>query len=167
MLLTSVMSAKLGFFNYFWGLVVAFFGAYTKAWIKFVIARKQGVKLLNKKPALQERVDKASIWFDKRPFAILSVYKFLYGMATIIVLMAGLRKMSYLRFGIHSAIAIAIWVSVVGGFGYFCAEIMMDNIAAVADYKWYIIGTMFTIGVIVWFRKHKPEYQTCFKPVTD
>lgn len=165
MLLTSVLSAKMGLFNYYWGLVAAFFGAYTQAWFKFLIAKKQGVKLLKKKPALKEKLDKASVWFDKRPFAILSVYKFMYGMATIILLMAGLRNMSYLRFGIHIGIAIALWVTVIGGIGYFCAEAMMENINTLSENKWYIIGALVIIGLLVWFYKHRPHNDHCLKTI--
>ena len=154
LLLTSILSAKLGLFNYYWGMVAAFFGAYTKAWIKFLIARKHGNKLLDKKPKLKAKLDKSSVWFDKKPFWFLSVYKLMYGMTTVIILLAGLRQISYLRFGIHAAIAVALWVAVVGGFGYFCAEAMMENINKISEYKWYIIGAMILIGLIVWLFKH-------------
>ena len=101
MLLTSILSAKMGLFNFYWGLVAAFLGANTKEWIKFLIVKKQGVKLLENKPKLQEKLDKASVWFDKYPYVILSFYKFFYGMTTVVIMMAGLRNISYLRFGIH------------------------------------------------------------------
>ena len=73
--LTSILSAKLGLFNYYWALIAAFLGAYTKAWIKFSLAKKHGLKLLNNKPKLAEKLDKSSVWFDKRPFVFLSIYK--------------------------------------------------------------------------------------------
>ncbi len=165
LLLTSVLSAKMGLFNYYWGLVAAFLGAYTKAWIKFTLAKKHGTKLLNKKPKLKEKLDKSSLWFDKRPYMFLSVYKLMYGMTTIIILMAGLRNVSYLRFGIHAAIAIGIWVAVIGGIGYFCAEIMVENIHALADKKWYIIGALTIVGLMVWFFKHRPHNNHCLKPI--
>jgi len=164
MLLTSVLSAKLGLFNYYWALVAAFLGAYTQAWLKFLIAKKQGTKLLEKKPKLNEKLDKASVWFDKRPLAILSIYKFLYGMTTVIILMAGLRNISYVRFGIHVAFAILLWVTIIGGLGYFCAEVMVENINALSDNKWYIIGPLVIIGLGVWFFKHRPHNNYCLKP---
>lgn len=161
MLLTSVLSAKMGLFNYYWGLVAAFFGAYTQAWFKFLIAKKQGVKLINKKPKLKEKLDNASVWFDKRPFFILSIYKFLYGMTTVIVLLSGLRDISYIRFGVHTAIAIALWVTVIGGIGYFYAEAMMENMNTLSEYKWYVIGTLVSLGLSVWFFKRRPFDKEC------
>jgi membrane protein DedA with SNARE-associated domain len=108
LLLRSIFSAKLGMFSYSWTLVAGFLGAYIQAWIKFLIAKKHVVRLLNKKPSLRAKLDKASVWFDKRPYAILSVYKLFYGMTTIIILMAVLKDMSYVRFGFHLAMAIGI-----------------------------------------------------------
>lgn len=167
MLLTSVLSAKMGLFNYYWGLVAAFLGAYTQAWFKFLIAKKQGTKLLDKKPSIKTKLDKASVWFDKRPLAILSIYKFLYGMTTIIILMAGLRDISYIKFGLHTAVAIAMWVLVIGGIGFFCAELMMEKINALSDYKWYIIGSLAGLGLLVWFFKHRPHNKHCLEPIKD
>lgn len=165
MLLTSVLSAKLGFFNYYLGLMAAFLGAYTQAWIQFLVAKKQGVKLINRKPKLKEKMDKASVWFDKRPYIILSIFKFLYGMTTVIILMAGLRDISYLRFGIHTAIAIALWVAVLGGFGFLCAEAMIDNINALSENKWYVIGALVLIGLSVWYFKHRRNDKECLRVI--
>ena len=131
----------------------------------FLIVRKQGARLLAKKPSLQAKLDKASTWFDKRPYFFLSVYRLVYGMSTVIILMAGLKKISYLRFGIHAAIAIALWVAVIGGLGYFCADLMIDKINQLTDKKWYIIGALIVIGIAVWFFKHRPVNKLCLVPV--
>lgn len=163
LLLTSVISAKLGLFNYYWGLVAAFFGAYTKDWIKFLIVKKQGTKLLEKKPSLKTKIDKASVWYDKRPYFFLTFYRLFYGLSTVILLMSGLKQISYFRFGLHSAISIALWVGVIGGLGYFCAEAMMDNMNMIAEQKWKIIIGLIVVGLVVWFFKHRPNDNHCFK----
>lgn len=163
MLLTSVLSAKMGLFSYSWAMIAAFLGAYTQAWFKFLIAKKQGAKLLEKKPSLEAKLTKASSWFDKRPYVFLSVYRFMYGVGTIIILMSGLKNMSYLRFGIHAGVAILLWLALFGGFGYFCAEVMMNNIAFVSEYKWYIILTMIALGLALWFFKKRRDHNYCLK----
>jgi len=167
LLLTSVISAKMGMFNYYWGLIAAFFGAYVKDWLKFIVVKKQGNKLLDKKPKLKQKIDKSSVWFDKRPFFILSVYRLMYGMGTIIILMSGIKNISYLRFGIHSAISIALWIIVFGGFGWFCAEAMLSGINNLTDYKWYILGTLIVIGIVVWYYRHRPHDKYCLTPHPD
>ena len=87
----------------------------------------------------------------------------MYGVATIVILMSGLKNISYLRFGIHSAISIGLWVLVVGGFGYFCAEIMMDKLNFITDHKLEVIGVLVLIGLIYWFFVRRPHEKYCFK----
>jgi membrane protein DedA with SNARE-associated domain len=86
-------------------------------------------------------------------------------MTTIIILMAGLKDMSYVRFGFHLAIAIGIWVAILGGFGYYCAEALIENIKVLSDYKWHIIGLLVIIGLIVWYFKHRPQNKICLEPI--
>lgn len=160
-LLTSVIASKMGLFNYSWALVAAFLGATTQGWFKYLVAKKHGLKLLNKKPKLKARVDKASIWFDKRPFLILVIHRFLFGMTTIILVLAGLKNMSYLKFAAASAIATLLWLSIFGGLGYFCAEAMIDTLHNISDYKWYLISSLAVLVIVVWFFKYRPFNRHC------
>lgn len=152
-LLTAIISAKVGLFSYKAGLAAAFSGAYVQAWFKFLIAKRHGIQLLKKKPKLKEKIDKASKWFDKSPVGYLVGFKFIFGMTTIILVLLGLKDFGYLKFGIFSAIAIALWVVVLGGFGYFFAEPMLQFLNAVSMNKWLIIGVLCIIGLIVYFYK--------------
>ena len=82
-------------------------------------------------------------------------------MTTVIVLMSGLRNISYLRFGIHTAIAIGLWVIFIGDFGYLCGEAMINNINALSENKWMVIGPLVLIGILVWFFRHRPIDKEC------
>lgn len=163
LLLTSILSSKMGYFNYFGALIAAFFGAYTKDWIKFLIAKKQGKKLLEKKPSLNTKFDKSSKWFDKNPILYMSIYRLMYGFSTLIILMSGIKGSSYKQFAITSAISIMLWVGIVGGFGYFCAEVMMENISYLSDHKLQVIITLATIGLLYWFFVRRPHEKHCFE----
>ena len=167
LLLTSVISAKLGYFNYFGGLIAAFWGAFIKDSLKFIIVKKQGTKLLAKKPDLQSKIDNASSWFDKRPFFYLSFYRLMYGFSTVILMMSGLKNISYTRFAIHSAISIALWVTILGGFGFFCADVMLDNLNFISDHKLEVIGVLAVIGLAYWFFVKRPHDNYCYIPMKD
>jgi len=78
-------------------------------------------------------------------------------------MMSGLRNISYLRFGVHSALGIFLWVMVLGGFGYFCGEIMLSNIQSVGDYKFEIIGILALVGLGYWFFVKLPEDRYCYQ----
>ena len=135
-LLTSVISSQLGYFSFIGGLIAVFGGAFLRDTLLFLLVKKQGTKLLSKKPKLQTQVNDASAWFDKNPFLYLSVYRFMYGFSTIIILLSGLKEqISYAKFAFHSAIAVGLWVVVLGGLGYLCAEVMIENLNFVSEHS--------------------------------
>lgn len=164
-MLTSIISAKMGLFSFYWALVVGFTASYMQTWFKFYIAKKHGSKLLNKKPKLKEKIDKTSKWFDKRPSFYLIIYKFIFGLTTVIIVLAGVKNMSYLKFGFFNAIATLLWLAIFGGLGYFCAEQMIENMNSLADKKCYIIGSLAMVSMLIWFLKHKPHNDHCLKPI--
>ncbi len=158
LLLTSVVSAKFGYFNFFGGLMAAFFGAFLRDSLQFLMVKKQGKKLLEKKPKLQAKLDSASAWFNKNPFFYLTIYRLMYGFSTIIILLSGLKKdISYSRFAFHSAIGIAIWIAIIGGLGYFCANIMIEQLNFVSDHSLEVIGVLSLIGLAYWFFVKRPK----------
>ena len=163
LLLTSVISAKLGHFNFFGGLIAAFGGAFLKDTLKFLIVRKQGKKLLDKKPKLQLKIDNASEWFNKNPLLYLIGYRLMYGFSTVIIMMSGLKEnISYAKFALYSAIGIGLWISLVGGLGYFCASVMIENLSFMSDHSFEVIGILSIIGLAYWFFVKRPHALHCF-----
>jgi len=160
-LLTSVLGAKIGYYNYWVAMALGFLGAWTADWFKYLVARKKGQSLLAKKPKLQEKFDRASIWFDKKPYTILTIYKMLYGTTTLILIMAGLKNISYARFAIHSGISVGIWTALLGGVGYFCAEAMIRNLEFVSAHKLETLGVLSTIALLYWLIVKRPYLKYC------
>jgi len=162
LLLTSIISAKMGFFNFYSGLAAAFLGAYVKDFIKFTIVKRHGNKLLDKKPSLKSKLDNASSWFNKRPLLFLSIYRLMYGFSTVVLMLSGLKNVSYLRFAIHSAISVGIWIALLGAFGYFCADVMLEKMNFVSEHKIAVIGVLTAIGLGYWFFKKRPWEKHCY-----
>lgn len=167
LLLTSILSAKMGYFNFFGGMVAAFFGAFTKDMIKFTIVKKKGRQLIEKKPKLKSKLDGASGWFDKRPFLFLSIYRLMYGFSTVILMLSGLKDVSYTRFAIHSAISVGLWIVILSSFGYFCAELMLGNLNFVSEHKLEVMGVLAAIGLSYWYFVKRPREKYCYEPKTD
>jgi len=162
-LLTSAISAKLGYFNFYGGMVAAFFGAYIKDFIKFTIVKKKGLKLLENKAKLKKKLDDSSQWFEKNPLVFLSFYRLMFGFSTMILMLSGLKDISYKKFAIHSAISVGLWVGILGGIGYFCAEVMIEKLNFLSEYKLEIIGGLILIGLVYWFLIKRPQEKYCFK----
>lgn len=158
LLLTSVISAKLGHFNFFGGLLAAFAGAFLRDSLQFLAIRKQGKKLLNRKPKLQVKIDNASAWFDKKPFLYLIIYRLMYGFSTVIIMMSGLKEnISYAKFAFYSAIGIGLWITIIGGLGYFCASVMIEKLNFISDHSLEVVGILAIIGLAYWFFVKRPK----------
>jgi len=150
------LASEMGIVSLHWGLVAGFFGGYGQSWFKFLMARLYGDKLLSRKQSLKPKMDKASTWFNKRPFLFLILHKLLYGMTTVILVMSGLSKISYLKFAIYNAVSTALWLALLSSLGYFCADFMMESFSFLSENKLYVLGSLVIVGLLVWFAKHRP-----------
>jgi len=157
LLLTTALSAKMGYMNFYGAMIFAFLGSYTRDWLTFLLARKSGKSIIEKKPALKAKLAKVSNIMDKNPTLILGTYRLMYGFVTIIVLMAGISGVSLKKFGILSAISNALWVTIIGGLGYFCAEAMIHQIDVLSENKGIVLGVLATIGLLYWFFVKRKE----------
>jgi len=165
LLLTSVISAKLGYFNFFGGLIAAFFGAFLRDSLQFLLVKKQGKKLLAKKPKLQVKLDNASNWFNKNPFLYLIVYRFMYGFSSVIIMLSALKEnISYSKFVGYSAIGVGLWIIAIGGLGYFCAEMMITQLNFISNHSLEVIGGLSILGLAYWFLIKRPKDKYCFTP---
>lgn len=160
--LTAIISAKLGYFNFFGGLAAAFLGAYTRDFILFFLVKKKGKNMVNKKPKLKAKIDSASEWFEKKPMFYLSIYRLTYSFNSVIIILAGLKNISFARFAIHSFISVSIWVGLIGSLGYFFADFMVEKLTFLSDNKFVIIAVLATLGLAYWFFFKRPHDKECY-----
>ena len=157
LLLTSILATKMGHFNFFGGLAAAFAGAYSRDWLTFLFAQKKGKQFIEQKPKLRAKLNKLNTLFLKYPNSILSGYRMIYGMGTTTVMLAGISGVSAKKFGILSAVSCLIWITVYGSLGFFCAEVMMENLAWMSSHSEYIISGLALIGLLIWFFVKRKE----------
>lgn len=160
-LISSSLGAKLGYYNFYVAMFLAFAGAWVADWFKYLVAKTKGQMLLNKKPKLKAKVEKYTKLFESHPFLALTVYKFFFGFTTVILIIAGLRDVSYFRFALHSGISVAMWTALLGGTGYFCAEVMLENIKMMSVYKKEILIGLAVLVFLIWFFVKRPYRKYC------
>ena len=166
-LVTSSIGARLGNHNFFIAMFLAFLGASIGDWSKYLAAKTQGQKLLDNKPKIQAKINSLTKRFDDNPNLILTFYKLFFGASTIILIIAGIRNVSYTKFAIHSAIGIALWIIVLGGLGYLFGEVIIMGIKNISYYAKYIILGLGLIAVFRWFffkRKTDKYCMECLHP---
>ena len=166
-LTAAVVSAKLGELSLLGAFLAAFLGSYLQGWLKFYLAKNHGRKLLEKSSRLSKKVENSSQWYDKNPVLYLLSYKFLFGVNTAILLLSGLRNMSYAKFALYSGIASLIWLLVFGSLAYFCAESLLNSFSAIGKYKFHIIAGLIVLGLFIWFVRHKRQLKDCLEVIQE
>lgn len=157
LLLTSVISAKLGYFNLYGGLIAAFLGAFLRDSVQFLLVKKQGQKLLNRKPKLQSKLDSASGWFNKNPLLYMTFYRFAYGFGSLIIMLSGLKNVSYAKFALHSAFGVGLWTLIIGCLGYYCADIMIEQLNFIKAHSLEVVSVLAAVGLLYWFFIKRPR----------
>jgi hypothetical protein len=54
-----------------------------------------------------------------------------------------------------------LWIGLLGGVGYFCAESMINNFNFVSDHKLEFFGIMISIIFMYWFFVKRPYRKEC------
>lgn len=160
-LITSIVGAKSGYYNLWVALFLAWLGAWVADWFKFLVAKRKGTKILAKKPKLQAKLDRVSKWYDKNPELVLIVYKLLFGMTTLILILTGLRNIGYLKFAIYSGISVAIWTSLLAGMAYYCADSLLANFTWFSENITSVLLILFAVAFLIWFFIKRPYRKAC------
>ena len=160
-MITSIVGAEMGYYNIWLAMLFGFAGAWVADWFKYIVGRTQGQKLLNKKPKLEARFNKVSVWFDKNPYLVMTFYKLMFGMTSIILVMAGMKGISYVRFAFLSAISVIMWVSILSFIAMHCAEPVINNVNNISNYKLEVLGGLTALAFLYWFFVKRPHRKEC------
>ncbi len=166
-LVTSVVGAQSGYYNFWVAMFFAWLGAWVADWFKFLVARTKGQQLLARRPSLNKKIDKASSWYNNYPELILIFYKLFFGFTTILLVMSGLKKVGYLKFGILSAISVAIWTSLLGGMAYHCSDLLLENLKWASDNIWLFMLMLFGIIGLLWLIVKRPFQKQCLETIKE
>ncbi len=166
-LVTSVVGAQSGYYNFWIAMFFAWLGAWVADWFKFLVARTKGQQLLAKRPSLNKKVDKASTWYNKYPELILIFYKLFFGFTTILLVVTGLKKVSYIKFAILSAISVAIWTALLGGIAYHCSDLLLENLKWASDNILLFMAFLIIVIVLLWLVAKKPFQKECLDTIKD
>lgn len=150
-MLSAIVAAKMGYMNIYGAFAALFAGAYIRDWATFLAARKKGKAYIAKKASLKSKFDKVSSLLHRYPNLILLIYRMLYGLTSVIVILIGISNISVKRFAIFSFISNIIWVSFYGSLSYFCAELLTENLKWVNEHKGFMIIGIALIGLGHWF----------------
>ena len=129
--------------------LVAVFGVQGTDWFHFMISRRLGKGVVEKKPWLKSRLEKVNRYIQKNPHLVLFSYRFMYGTRTVLPIAIGISDISIKKFAFFSFISALCWSIIYTALGYFTGHAMTIIFGEIKEYEWPIIFTIIIIGIIV------------------
>jgi membrane protein DedA with SNARE-associated domain len=133
-------------------IVPVFFVAYISTqcsdWLWFIIGRKQGQKILRRKPRWEKKYKRVDKIMKKYPVAILLGYRFIYGLRNIIPMGIGMSTIPLRKFFIFSQIGTFLWASLLCCAGYFFGAIIEAYFKRIEYYEVEILIGIILTGLI-------------------
>lgn len=115
-LLTAAFLSHRGYFRLSLVLLITVVGTVIASQIYFAIARRSGMKWLEKKAS--PKIEKIVAWSRSHGALLLLSSHFMSGFRTVIPVICGATGMPPMRFAFWNAIGVIVWTAVFGFTGY-------------------------------------------------
>ena len=151
-LLAAAISAHFGIMNIYVIILLTIICTQASDWFWFFTGRKKGSALIQKRPAIQKRIEFFYRFIDKYPYQVMFFYRFVYGFRSVMPLVLGTSRVKarhFLIFGLSSTI---LWSSIFAYLGFNFGAYIQANIQLLKKYQYYIIIPFLVAGIIVLIR---------------
>ncbi|WPO99774.1 DedA family protein [Pseudomonas sp. HR96] len=131
-------------------VVVAFFGSYAGDQLWYFLGRKQGRKLLARKPRWQLMGDRALEHIRKHPDIWVLSFRFVYGLRTVMPVAIGLSGYPPRRYLLLNGLGAAVWAAALGFAAYRFGSVLEALLGNVKKYELWVLGGLLVVGVGLW-----------------
>ncbi len=152
MFLAAIQTARMGYLQYPLVLLAVFMGTQTADWFFFLSGRKQGGRILERRPSWGSKVRRISGLVERRSNWLLLTYRFMYGFRIVLPVLFGLSSISTRKFALFSLLSTTLWVGTFGSLGYFLAELLIQHWPVIQEGLQYfaIALGVAALGYLLW-----------------
>lgn len=143
-------AAHRGYLQLHWVILCAFVGSLCSDQLAFLLGRKYGVAMLDRRPHWRARAATVERLLHRHQTWIILGFRFLYGLRNVTPFVLGSSGIALRRFQILNVIGAALWATGVGVLGYFLGEFAERIIDDVKRYEVWILGGMAVVGMGLW-----------------
>lgn len=155
LLLSAIILAKVGHFEFTNVVAVAYFGAVGHDWLFYLLGKTQDAFLFKERPSLKQKVMNLFSPINRSPVLFYTFYRFMIGFRMIILAVFGISGLTIQKFIFISLFANFLWIGTYGLLGYYFADVVIENLEWINQYKIYLIIGF--IGMLYIVKKGK-EY---------
>lgn len=160
-LLLAAFAAHQGYMELPYVMVAASVGSFCGDQSFFWLGRKRREKTLAKHPSLVGRIAKAQILMEKYRKLLMFLFRFMYGLRTVIPFAFGMSKTPATEFIALSAMSSVVWAILVGGAGFLFGNVLESMMGNIKRYEFLVLLAIAGIGAVVWavclYRRKKKE----------
>ncbi len=147
-LLAAAVSAHYGVMNIYVIILLTIICTQASDWFWFFTGRKKGSALIQKRPAIQKRIEFFYSFIDKYPYQVMFFYRFIYGFRSVMPLVLGTSRVKALHFLIFGLSSTILWSSIFAYLGFNFGAYIQANIQLLKKYQYYIIIPILIAGII-------------------
>ena len=140
--LTGVLFASLGKIHLLDVLMAGYLGILTHDSIFFALGKTQGRLFFENRPALNHRLQKILVPFNKRQWVFFLSYRFLIGFRMILLALFGINNLSIQKFLVITLVGGLVWIAFYGYLGYYFSDLVLNNLDFVKAQKYTILGAI-------------------------
>jgi membrane protein DedA with SNARE-associated domain len=140
LILPIIVAIKISSTNFFGAMAAAFAGTLTRDWVVFLLFRKKGRQILIKKQKFKTKILRVEKLLNKHGTNVFCAYRLMFGLVNIVLMVLGISGLSFKKFAVLSLISNFIFIVMVGGFGYFFTELMIETVAWIHQNKIFGFG---------------------------
>lgn len=160
-LLLAAFAAHQGYMELPYVMVAASIGGLCGDQSFFWLGRKRREKTLAKHPSLARRIAKAQILMEQYRKLLMFLFRFMYGLRTVIPFALGMSKAPATEFITFSAISSVVWAILVGGAGFLFGNVLESMMGDIKRYEFLVLLAIAGIGAILWaiclYRRKKKD----------
>ena len=144
------IAAYQGYLKLHWVMLFGCIGTILGDNLFFFLGRKHSKFMLVRRPLWKIRIVRASELIERFQTFLILIYRYLYGLRSVIPFALGMTPVSASRFVSLSAVGAVIWAIVVGGGGFFFGNALEMMIEKIKRYELAFFAVLAGIGLIIW-----------------
>jgi membrane protein DedA with SNARE-associated domain len=127
-LLLAGYAAHQGYLDFAEVVAVAALGAMIGDQVWFVLGRRQGNRLIERRPWLGDRVRRALVLIERHALAILIAMRFAWGLRIALPVAVGMSSVPWRRYVLLNLFSALLWAPLVAGVGYVFGALLARHV---------------------------------------
>jgi membrane protein DedA with SNARE-associated domain len=143
-------AAHRGYLALPWVIMAAFLGTLCGDQLFFFLGRKHSQTVLARRPSWKARADRAQRLLERFRTPLILVFRFMYGLRTVIPFAIGMSRVPTGEFVLLNVIGASVWAIIVGSGGYLFGNALETLVGNIKRYEFHILGGIAIAGALTW-----------------